>query len=292
MTTARQLVDRTIEDFLMTGQRLLRAKLATGMNASTDQLTFTTLQGSVAEGSMLQIDFELMPVWTLSGSTVTVERGDFGSTPTAHLAGDIIEVDPIFTRQRVLRAIQAEIQSLSDEPGIWTPTIVDLTLAASTEVYDLGANEIRGVVDVHELVQGDWVPIRSSWELVRGLANKTGFTGDAGLRLNHSVRSTSEVRVICESPLATIDASTTDVETSTGLPNATLLAVGAAIQLNAGRAIKRSFLEHQGDTRRANEVAPYQTENSSRELKALYKTLKEQTITRLSQMYPHRRKRR
>lgn len=291
MTTARQLVDRTIDDFLMTGQRVLRAKVETAINETTTSLELNSIQGSIAETSLLQADFELMNVWSISGTTATVERGDYSTTATTHAAGDIIEVDPVFPRSRILRSLQSAVVSLSDEPGIWKPMVVEFTPTASTEMYDLGTTEVRQVVSVDQLVSGDWVPLNHAWEVVRGLTGQTGITGDTGLRLNY-YQSNYPVRVICETPLTTFDETTTDVETTVGLGNATILAVGAALELNAGRAIKRSFIEGQGDSRRANEVAPYQTENSSRPLQVLYKQLVGQAVTRLSQLYPHKRKRR
>ena len=291
MTSALELVDRTIDDFLMTGQRVLRAKLNAGVTSATVSIELKQNQGALAEGQLLQANFELMEVWSATGQTVVVERGDYGTTAVDHSANAIVEVDPIFPRSRVLRSLQSAATSLSGEPGIWKPLVVEFTPVSGTEVYDLGTTEVRNVVAVDQLVHGDWVPLDYAWELVRGLTGQTGITGDVGLRLNY-YQSLLPVRVICEAPLGAIDETTADVETTVGLENATILAVGAALELNAGRAIKRSFIEGAGDSRRANEVAPYQTENSSRELRALYKQLVGQAVTRLSQLYPHKRKRR
>ena len=293
MTSARELVDRTVEDFLMTGQRELRAKLGADLTASQTNVTLSSVQGSVASGSLLQAGFELMPVWSLSssGSIAEVERGDYGSAAVVHTAGEVVEIDPIFTRMRVLRALQSSVNSLSDEPGIWKPATVTFTPTSSQEVYDLGTVEVRRIVRVSQLVEGDWIPIDHSWELVHGLTGQTDITGDSGIRLNY-YDSNKPVRVVIETPLGSILDSTPDLEETTGLANVSILAVGAALELNAGRAIKRSFIEGQGDSRRANEVAPFQTESSGRELKALYKRLKGEAVSRLTQLYPYRRKRR
>ena len=289
MTTIRALVDATIDDYLMTGQRVSRGRSATAIDDATTTLTLSESTEQVGPNTLLQHDFELMSVWSVTGSALTIERGDYSSTAASIPAGSILQINPIFRRHNVLEAIKMEIASLNADPGIWQPRVVDLTTSGSlADIYDLGAGEVHGVAAVDQLVDDVWEPV-SRWEVKRGLTGKTGITGDAGLQIIGAY-SNRPIRAVVKAPLGVVNSTTASVETTTGLANVRLLAVGAAIQMNAGREIKRSFIEHQGSSRRANEVQPFQTLSSGRELQALYKRLKGEAITALNQKYPSRRK--
>ena len=289
MTSAAQAIRDARETYLMTGAREARAQLNGAITNSAPTITFDNAIIPIAPNQLLEIDDELMTVWSVSGSVATVHRGDEGTTAVAHADNAIIKINPIFPNARILRAMQAEIASLSADPTLWKPTIVEIEYESSELTYDLGALDVLGIAAVDIEDDDDWTPLYR-WRLVRGLTGQTGITGDAAINILDG-RSGDVARVIVKTPLGQITSSTADVESTVGIPSATLLSVGAALHLAAGREIKRTFIEGQGDTRRANEVPAYQTVNSTRSLEALHKRLKADAQRALAQKYPPRRKR-
>ena len=289
MTSAAQAIRDARETYLMTGAREARAQLNGAVTDSATTITFDNPLIPIAANQLLEIDNELMTVWSVSGSTATVLRGDEGTTPAAHADNSVIKINPIFPNARILRAMQAEITSLAADPTLWKPTIVELEYDSSELTYDLGALDVLGIAAVDTEDDDDWTPLYR-WRLVRGLTGQTGITGDVGINISDG-HSGDTIRVVAKTPLAQITATTADVEATVGIPSATLLSVGAALHLAAGREIKRTFIEGQGDTRRANEVPAYQTVNATRNLDALYKRLKADAQRTLAQKYPPRRKR-
>ena len=289
MTSAAQAIRDARETYLMTGAREARAQLNGAVTDSATTITFDNPMIPLAPNQLLEIDNELMTVWSVSGSVATVLRGDEGTTAAAHADNSVIKINPIFPNARILRAMQAEITSLAADPTLWKPTIVELEYDSSELTYDLGAVDVLGIAAVDTEDDDDWTPLYR-WRLVRGLTGQTGITGDVGINILDG-HSGDTIRVVAKTPLAQITATTADVETTVGIPSATLLSVGAALHLAAGREIKRTFIEGQGDTRRANEVPAYQTVNATRNLDALYKRLKADAQRTLAQKYPPRRKR-
>lgn len=294
MTSITALCDIVINDYLLTGQRALRAKIDPSLNSTVTSVSLTDAQGPVGPGTVLSSGFEEMTVWSGTVSPFTVQRGDLGSTAQAHLQYAIAEINPIFPRSRVLRAIQSEIVSLNADPGIYRIALQEFATTSATKIYDLGNVDVKGVAGVHQLDDGadydEWVPV-NRWSIVRGLTGQTGISADAGIQIDAAYKG-YQTRVMVKHPLGSVTSTTSDVEGTTGVPNVRLLAVGAALQLNAGREIKRSFIEHQPNSRRANEVQPFQTLGSQRELQALYRRLKGELQTSLTQKYPARRNRR
>ena len=290
MTSATEMVREARTTYLMTGQREARARLNTAMAADDLTMALTNAMITPAINQYYEVDWELMTAWSVAGSTVTVERGEEGTTPAIHTQGTVVTINPIFPRSRILAAAQAELTSLSSDPTLWKPTVIELEGSRSDYTYDLGAIDVRGIaaVDIEDGT-GNWTPL-NMWTLKHGLTGQTGITGDVGLNIRNGVDGRT-IRVVAKTPLPQITSTTADIETTTGLPSASLLAVGAALRLAAGREIKRTFIEGQGDTRRANEVQPYQTMGSTRNLEALYKRLRGEAQMALSQKYPARRKR-
>ena len=290
MTSATEMVREARTTYLMTGQREARARLDTAMLSNDLTMTVADAMIPLASNQYLEVEWELMTAWSVAGAVVTVERGEEGTTPVAHAQGKVVTINPIFPQSRILAAAQAELASLSSDPTLWKPTVIEFPYNRSDYTYDLGATEISGIaaVDISDGT-GNWTPL-NLWTLKRGLTGQEGITADCGINIRGGADGRT-VRVVAKTPLGSIDSDTTDVETDTGLPSASLLAVGAALRLAAGREIKRTFIEGQGDSRRANEVAPYQTMSSTRNLEALYKRLRGEAQSAINQRYPAKRKR-
>lgn len=110
-----ELIDRTLNEWLHPG--------------SDEQPQFDTLDGAIDDATLdivldgraefvprdtvLQIGTELILVKSATGPSVTaVERGFAGTTAAAHADGDIVWVDPVFTRIEILHAVRSIIGKL------------------------------------------------------------------------------------------------------------------------------------------------------------------------------------
>jgi len=66
----------------------------------------------LAAGSVIEIGYEQMLVMAVSTNTLTIIRGWADTTATTHADGDVVVVEPRFSRQQVLNAVADEIRSL------------------------------------------------------------------------------------------------------------------------------------------------------------------------------------
>ena len=103
---SRQLLSGTVEE---------RNKLATTVTSSDTSIVLSYDLGGFREGSVIEIESELMYVWDAATATktLTVERGYDGTTAVAHTAGVLATVNPRFPRQQMLDALNSDIDDLS-----------------------------------------------------------------------------------------------------------------------------------------------------------------------------------
>jgi hypothetical protein len=96
----------------------------------------------------------------------------------------------------------------------------------------------------------------------------TDFASGGALVIYEGGYPGQAIRVRYRAPFGSLTALDDDVLADTGLPATAhdLPPLGAAVRLVAGREVKRNFTEAQGEPRRAEEVPPTATLQSSREL--------------------------
>lgn len=301
MATLQEVIDTTLTDYLLTGQREPRNVLNSAPD--TDDTTLTLLHSvkGAQEGARLSIGFE--DTYVVSSDpgpkTVVVIRAQFGSTAAAHAVGDTVWVNPKWSQAQILRAVNAELDSLSGQ-GLFQMATKDLTFSSPVAGYDLDGVTPDDVIDIYE-VRGDapgpqrsWQPIEQ-WTLVRD-ASATDFPSGLGLILHEPGHPGFTVRVTYKKRFAQVtaaDAATdlSDASTSAGLDREAhdLLALGAAIRLVAGAEVRRSQLSAQPDTRRSDDVPPGATLQSVTGLvKKRDERLREERA-RLARRYPARK---
>lgn len=290
MTTAAQLVDRTVQN-LLAGTVEERNKLASSVNSSVDSLTMTYALGSLREQTVFEVESELFYVWEANSTakTATVERGFGGSSAASHSSGAVVTVNPRFPRHQVLDALNAELADLSSPMnGLYQMKTVDLSYNGSDRMVNLtGVTAMIDLYDVRYRYLSDDYPIVRGVRLLRDMPT-TDFASGFVLAFDQEVRS-GTVRVVYKSPytLFTSEASTT-ATAGVSAEIDDLLVLGAQIRLMAGREVKRNFTESQGDTRRAEEVPAGAVGNSITNLLRLRRDRIQAEAARLARQYPLR----
>jgi hypothetical protein len=281
VTSTAKLVHACRTDLLMSGGREERNRLTSAMTTSTTSAALEFTHHLVA-GDKLSVGFEDMGVWGATGQSVAVQRGDEGTDAATHEIGDIVYINARFTPGQVLRSLQAEVTTLNNTPGFYAAGYTTLTAEPHDWTYELTGIDPDTVMRVEGETTADddeWYPVK--WQVQRSAA---------GTFLNLPEGWDGTVRVAYRAPYTQLAADTADVAATVGVGDPTLLSVGAALRLTRGRPVRRSFTEAQGDSRRANEVAPFSTESADRNLERWYEQLKQAERARLLQMFPPRRR--
>lgn len=298
MSTLNQVIDSTLYDYLLTGQREARNVLNSSPNSSATSIDLLYTPRGIQEGARISIDFEDCYVVSsdAGAKTATIIRGEWGSTAAAHSSGATIWVNPKWSRAQVLRAVNAELDSLSGL-GLFQMATLDITYNSAVAGYDLTGLTPDDVLEIYEIradapgPQKGWRPI-TSWRLVRD-APTTDFPSGLGLILFEPANPGHTVRVIYKkrfTQLTTSDA-TTDLATAAGIDREAhdLVALGAAVRLVSGTEVRRSQQNAQADTRRAEEIPPGAvTQSYTGLVKQHEKRLREER-SRLARRYPVRK---
>lgn len=274
MATALDLVNET-KRHLTSYQREPMNKLAVPLNTTTTSLSFTYQVDQLQAGTYIEIDLELMYVWTIDQATrvATVDRAVLGSVLGVHDAGATVRVNPRFPDFAIFKALNDDLLDLSSPAnGLFAVRAVNVSSVGSRTAYDLaGVSDLIDILEVRYRSRGqqrDW-PILPSWSLSRNV-NAVEFPSGFTLNTHAGVPQGTTIRVVYKGgfiPFTNL-ASTTD---QAGLPASAvdLPPMGAAVRLVAPREIKRNFSESQTDSRRATEVPPGAVSGSMRAVAAL-----------------------
>lgn len=278
--------------YLYTGVRVERDKLATTVNSSVTSVVDTYLRGGIKAGAKLSIDLEDMHVWSNTGDTSTVQRGEFGSTAAAHSAGAIIHVNAEFTPFEIFKQMNNELKALSaPNNGLFAERTVELTFVAARSGYDLtGVDNIDGIVSVSAQTIGPerlWLPL-TDWRVDHN-AETSVFASGAALFLGARRPDVGQqLRVTYRGQFGELSSLADDVETTTGLPYSCfdILAMGAAIRCAAPSEIDRNQMGSQGSGRRSSEVPAGARLNAIRGLVGLRQQRISDERTRLRGRFP------
>ena len=290
MGTALAVINRASRS-LLSGVVEERNKLATVLSDTTGTSVVVTygLKGFV-DGTVIEIDSELMYVWVSDSGTktLTVERGYGGSTPATHAVGATITLNPKFPKQQLLDALNSEIDDLSAPTnGLFRIVVASLTYNGSSRQINLSsATSVLGLVDVsYKYLATDYIPIRNT-VLSRDMAT-ADFASGFALQINDGIPA-GTVRVTYRAPFVRAVTTASDLQTVCFVPETMedILELGLQIRMIAPREIKRSFIESQGDTRRSEEVPAGSMINSTAGLMRLKRDRMAGESARLNKLYP------
>lgn len=291
MTLASDLIADT-KRHLLSGTRESMNKLDGAINSSVTDVTFEFTSNLPTIGSYVEVDLEIMYVWSMAGQVATVERGQLGSTAAAHSDDAVATINPRYPKFAILKAINDELRDLSSPMnGLFAVRSVELTASASSGSYDLTAStDVLEVLSVRHSLPGftdSWVPL-TNYELAQSAGGD--FASGTSLVVHDGIVPGRTVRVLYKASFDALSAVTDNVETITGLPESMhdIPPLGAAMRLVAPREIRRNQTGSQGDTRRAEEVPAGAVTSSMRGIAALRQARINAEAAKLATRYPDR----
>lgn len=297
MTNAQDWIEST-RFRLMSGHQEQLNRLANPYVAGSGTMEFTFDMAGIRSGTVISVGTSTFYVWeaNVNLKTATVQANWDATLDQDLPAGSIVRVAPRFTDAQILRAINEDINDLcSPSNGLYQVATAELTYDSSLVGYDLSAapNMISPIELRVESNGGykDWPRIPShKYRILKGApTGEEGFESGSALFLyDQWVGSTGDRIHLTYRKGFNLLSNVYSSKASTGIPASAfdIPPLGAAISLMAGREIKRSFVEAQGDSRRATEVTAGTSTSSVNALRLL----RQQRITaeaqRLDSFYP------
>jgi hypothetical protein len=278
---SRQLLSGTVEE---------RNKLATTVTSADTSIVLSYDLGGFREGSVIEIESELMYVWesATATKTLTVQRGYDGTTAAAHTAGALATVNPRFPRQQMLDALNSDIDDLSSTVnGLFRVVAQDISYNGSDRQLNItSATGIIDLLDVRLRYLADDYPVIRNVRLQRNLPTADFASGFAIVFDQPVMAGTLRVVTKREFTRATTEAS--DLQSVCFVPQSCedILEMGVILRMMNGREIKRNFIESQGDTRRSDEVPAGSTRDSLTNIQRLRRERIVSEAARLKQQYP------
>ena len=275
----------TLNDIISAARRHLYAnqapeanRLASGIGSSDTSMSLTYPIGSLSrQGAVCAIDLEHIRVWANpSGNTLTIERGIDGSTPATHSANAFVEVMPKFSPFMIQQAVNNELDELASPwNGLYSVQDVEVTYNPAVSGYDLTGvtpGQVLAIQEIRYKVPGPskHLPAIRHFDIARNVPTADYPSGMALLlyesafpglpihvryrtRFNHFVNLTDDAQTVALLP-----------PEANGIPP-----IGAAIELMAGREIKRNFTEATPDPLQLELVTGGQVLNSYKGLMIL-----------------------
>jgi len=278
---SRQLLSGTVEE---------RNKLATTVTSAETSIVLSYDLGGFREGSVIEIDSELMYVWTATSATKTlvVERAYDGTTAAAHTAGAVAVVNPRFPRQQMLDALNADLDDLSSTVnGLFRVVAQDISYNGTDRQVNLtSASGIIDLLDVRLRYLATDFPVIRNVRLQRNLPT-ADFASGIAIVFDEAVMS-GTLRVVTKREFTRVTAEANDMQSVAFLPTSCedIVEMGVILRMMNGREIKRNFIESQGDTRRSEEVPPGSTRDSLTNIQRLRRERITAEAARLKQQYP------
>jgi hypothetical protein len=295
MTTLADVIQRCLHNHLLTGHRELRNTLSGAINASATTLTLNYAPDGISTGSKISIDLEDLYVVDVNPTarTVTVIRGQYGSTAASHSDAAVVMVNPKFSPFQIATETNNVLAELTT-PGnnLFRPRTVTLTASATAVGYDMtSVTDDLGIIEVRYRVPGPekaW-PYVDRWEYAKDLPT-TDFASGRALIIHEGGYPGQSIQVRYKAKFVSLANLADDVAGVAFLHAEAhdLLPLGAAIRLVTGREVKRNFDEVQGETRRAQEVPPGANLQSVRGLLAVYERRIAEEAERLATQYVRR----
>lgn len=239
--------------------RPMRNQLNTGIDATTTTVIYNNATNAPQLHSIISIGDELLYVWDRNDTTktLTVARGELGTTPAAHAALDAIEINPRFARAFISQAIQDEIRSW--EPVLYRVTDASLSTTCWPGLIDaVGVDQPYGVVSARYRRDTAWVDFDARLQL--GLS-VTDFPSGAAVQLFAGTMTRpctpTSLRVSFAVPFdldgVTESADLVD-DVGLGRSMCDLAVWGAAIRLLAPAEVSRTDPTAQSQARDATQV--------------------------------------
>ncbi len=295
MTTVADLIEETV-DHLYGSSRQTLTTLDGAVTAAATSL-IVAHSDDIGPGSFVAIGDELIYVQAVTSAsrTLTVIRGQRGTTAEAHADGALVDINPIFPRYRIRRALQAEIRSWPSD--LYRVDSVDLVTASGTSGYDLDgiASDYLSILDVQlgpRSTVNDLAIVKPNYYEVRNADLDIYPSGNGIVFTGYWPSEARDLRVTVAAPfdVESFDDED-DAEDDIGLApsQVDIPPMGAAWRLMIARDVKRSFGEGQGEPRRAEEIPPGFAGSIATFLKRTRDQRLADEVVRLRALHPIRR---
>ena len=253
MRTVADLIDRTFRTYLEPPDLQPASTRLNGALTDSD-LTIAFAEFDVPEdvallrrGSVIEIASELrrMTVWDATTRTGEMEREFLGTTAVAHDDGATVKLAPPFSRLSVFEATRDNIVSLY--PRLWTTT-TERSLPVAPKVYPITNDLAVEVVEINTMN-------REPFELTGKITEKHHLTAGRAIVLNRTYGREIWARMRLRFGVA---EGETDELADLGLEEVweTMVMVGAAADLLAGRDLPKSHVEWIGSVLETENIQP------------------------------------
>lgn len=200
MATFSEMVDEVLQNlhgYGMKNNAVTHVTSPSGFTASAT--TFTVNNAELVGRGVIEIGDELIWVDSYDRQTGTVNvppygRGYLGTTAAGHSFGDMVSVNPIFSRNAVKRAINDTIRAIY--PKVFSVASATFTYNAAVTTYSL-PNNLANIISISYRRIGpekEWVPIRHY--RVDFAADITEFNSNNTVTINSPVQPGVTVKVL------------------------------------------------------------------------------------------------
>ena len=263
MTTVAQMVDRILLSMQGTTGPGPIDVLSGAVDAVQTVASNTNETKAIRAGATLEIDEELMTVISVSGATLVLARGQFGTTATAHADDAIIYINPRHSRHAIIQNMEEEIRSWPNEVFKVENETVTVSDSDGVLAYNF-LTEVTAPDYLHTLRIDRTAPTNSvsrigrdrSARIIRGLNTGT-YPSGLVLQLTGKLPGFTEYNVVYASKydLSTF-TSATDLETDVGIPASMLdiIEYGVMGRMLIGKETRRIQRSAQGQPREGQEV--------------------------------------
>jgi len=289
MSTAGEILNRASRQ-LLSGTVEERNKLSATITSGDTSIVLTYDLGGFREGSIIEIDSELMYVWEAAAATKTlvVQRGFNGTTAAGHTSGALLTVNPRFPRQQMFDALNNDIDDLSSTVnGLFRVVAQNISYNGTNRQINLtSATGVIDLLDVRLRYLATDFPIIRKVRLQRDLPT-TDFASGLAIVFDEPVMA-GTLRVVTKREFVRAASESSDIQTVCFVPLTCedILEMGVILRMMNGREIKRNFIESQGDTRRSDEVPSGATRDSLTNIQRLRRERIVSEAARLKQQYP------
>jgi len=289
MSTAGEILNRASRQ-LLSGTVEERNKLSATITSGDSSIVLTYDLGGFREGSIIEIDSELMYVWEAAAATKTlvVQRGFNGTTAAGHTSGALLTVNPRFPRQQMFDALNNDIDDLSSTVnGLFRVVAQNISYNGTNRQINLtSATGVIDLLDVRLRYLATDFPIIRKVRLQRDLPT-TDFASGLAIVFDEPVMA-GTLRVVTKREFVRAASESSDIQTVCFVPLTCedILEMGVILRMMNGREIKRNFIESQGDTRRSDEVPSGATRDSLTNIQRLRRERIVSEAARLKQQYP------
>lgn len=228
-----------------------------GISAVDGTLTFEFDAGGIRAGAYLEIDDEVLFVWSVAGQVATVERGMLGTTPAAHADDAVIRVEPRFFRTDMTEEILTEIRSWPT--NVYRRYVGTLSLSSTARAVDAdGLLNVSDVTLLHVSVDPDETGGR--WRTLDARLEprqvSTSFPSGYALTLPYATGTIGTAQVVARSPYSGVSLATNADFGTIGMTRdlVDIIPWGVAARLLMTRDVARTDANPQGRSRPADEV--------------------------------------